>query len=101
MSSVSHFGSVYVLLQPPLLVTPAPQLPRAPLSSLRSPVHLPLELDAHLPLQFAVDLHFVHSPSHAPPQSARPPPAVFSPSPLPSQLTSHPPVMVPSHSPVH
>jgi hypothetical protein len=70
MSSVSHFGSAYVPVQPPLHLMLAPQLTFAPGSSLHSPLHLPLQLDAHLPVQFAVAVHFEHFPSQVPSQAA-------------------------------
>src|SRR5687768_9294221 len=101
MSSVSHFGSVNVPVQPPLHFTLAPHVTFAPASSLHSPLHVPLHAEAHLPRQFASGLHLVHLPSHVPAQLAVPPAAVFVPSHLPSQLPSQPPVVVPLHSPPH
>jgi len=78
--SPSHFGAVYITLQPPLQLTMAPQLTLAIASSLQLPVHLPL----HEPSQCAglagVYMQTAsHWPLHVPEQLAIPPAPVAVP----------------------
>src|SRR5882757_6751589 len=95
MSSVSHLGCVATPVHPPLQLTLAPQFTWAEASSLHSPLHLPLQLDEHLPWHMAAGCGWVQRPSQVPVQLAMPPEGVAVPSHLPSHMPMHPPSVLP------